>query len=80
MVHFGANWSIPEKRTKVNHEVKPEDTTIEDMHNLPSPLGEPKPIRRASFEMFWWELQIQRGDKTYKFHQYHLSPSYTPKI
>ena len=49
-VHFGTNWSIPEKRTKVNHEVKPEDTTIEDMHNLPSPLGEPKPISRASLK------------------------------
>ena len=52
MVHFGTYWSILEKRTKVNYEVKPEDTTIEDMHNLPSPLGEPKPIRRASFEIF----------------------------
>ena len=52
MVHFGTYWSILEKRTKVNAEVKPEGTTIEDMHNLPSPLGEPKPIRRASFEIF----------------------------
>ena len=79
MVHFGTYWSILEKMTKVNDEVKPEDTTIEDMHNLPSPLGEPKPIRRASFEIFWRELQIQSGDKTYKSHQHKLSPSLNTK-
>ena len=40
MVHFGTYWSILEKMTKVNDEVKPEDTTIEDMYNLSSPLEE----------------------------------------
>ena len=40
MVHIGTYWSILEKRTKVNNEVKPEDTTIEDMYNLPSPVEE----------------------------------------
>ena len=52
MVHFGTYWSILEKRMKVNDEVKPEGTTIEDIHNLPSPLGEPKPIRRAFLRYF----------------------------
>ena len=40
MAHFGANWSILEKMTEVNYEVKSEDITIQDMHNLPSTLEE----------------------------------------
>ena len=59
MVHFGTYWSILEKRTKVNNEVKPEDTTIEDMHNLPSTLGEPKPIRRALLRYFGGGLKFK---------------------
>ena len=80
MVHFWANWSILEKRTEVNYEVKPKDTTIQDIHNLSSTLGEPKHTRRALLKYFGGNFKFKVETRLKRLTHTICLLAYTPKI